>query len=147
MTHVEALELDRLPRHLIVLGGGYVGLELSQAFRRFGSDVTAIEHGAQLASREDPDVAAALKDLFVDEGIEVVLDATTRRVEGHSGDRVRVYVNDSRGDRAIEGTDLLVATGLKANTDGIGLDKTGVQLDERGYIKTNQQLETTAENI
>src|SRR5205807_1442687 len=120
MTHVEALELDRLPRHLIVLGGGYVGLELSQAFRRFGSNVTVIEHGAQLASREDPDVAAALKDLFVDEGIEVVLGATTCRVEGHSGDRVRVYVNDSRGDRAIEGTDLLVATGREANSDGIG---------------------------
>jgi pyruvate/2-oxoglutarate dehydrogenase complex dihydrolipoamide dehydrogenase (E3) component len=72
--------------------------------------VTVIEHGAQLASREDPDVAAALKDLFLAEGIEVVLDARTRRVEGHSGDRVRVYVNDARGNRAIEGTDLLVAT-------------------------------------
>jgi pyruvate/2-oxoglutarate dehydrogenase complex dihydrolipoamide dehydrogenase (E3) component len=147
MTHVEALELDRLPRHLIVLGGGYVGLELSQAFRRFGSDVTVIEHGSQLASREDPDVAAALKDLFVDEGIEVVLDATTRRVEGHSGNHVRVYVNEARGDRAIEGTDLLIATGRKANSDGIGLDITGVQLDERGYIKTNERLETTADNI
>ncbi|MGO9452981.1 MAG: dihydrolipoyl dehydrogenase family protein [Candidatus Binataceae bacterium] len=147
MTHVEALELDRLPRHLIVLGGGYVGLELSQAFRRFGSNVTVIEHRPQLASREDPDVAAALKDLFVDEGIEVVLDTKTRRVEGHSGDRIRVYVNDARGDRAIEGTDLLVATGREANTNGIGLDKTGVQLDERGYIKTNDRLETTAESI
>jgi pyruvate/2-oxoglutarate dehydrogenase complex dihydrolipoamide dehydrogenase (E3) component len=147
MTHVEALELDRLPRHLIVLGGGYVGLELSQAFRRFGADVTVIEHGAQLANREDPDVAAALKDLFVDEGIEVVMEATTRHVEGHSGDRVRVYFNHPRGDRVIEGTDLLVATGRKANSDGIGLDKTGVQLDERGYIKTNELLETTAENI
>lgn len=147
MTHVEALELDRMPRRLIVLGGGYVGLELSQAFRRFGSDVTVIEHGAQLANREDPDVAAALKDLFIDEGIEVVLGAKTRRVEGHSGDRVRVYINDPHGDRAIEGTDLLVATGRKANSDGIGLEETGVQLDERGYIKTNERLETTAENI
>jgi pyruvate/2-oxoglutarate dehydrogenase complex dihydrolipoamide dehydrogenase (E3) component len=147
MTHVEALELDRLPRHLIVLGGGYVGLELSQAFRRFGSNVTVIEHGPQLASREDPDVGAALKDLFVDEGIEVLLDSKVRRVEGHSSTRVRVYVNDRRGDRAIEGTDLLVATGRKANSEGIGLDKTGVQLDERGYIKTNERLETTAESI
>ena len=147
MTHVEALDLDRLPRHLMVLGGGYVGLELSQAFRRFGSDVTVIEHGLQLASREDPDIAASLKDLFVDEGIEVALDAKIRRVEGHSGDRVRVDVNDARGDRAIEGTDLLVATGRKANTDGIGLDKTGVELDARGYIKANDRLETTAENI
>ena len=147
MTHVEALELDRLPRHLIVVVCGYVGLELSQAFRRFGSNVTVIEHGPQLASREDPDVGAALKDLFVDEGIEVLLDSTVRRVEGHSGTRIRVYVNDPRGDRAIEGTDLLVATGRKANSDGIGLDKTGVQLDERGYIKTNDRLETTAESI
>jgi pyruvate/2-oxoglutarate dehydrogenase complex dihydrolipoamide dehydrogenase (E3) component len=147
MTHVEALELDRLPAHLIVLGGGYVGLELSQAFRRFGSDVTVIEHGPQLASREDPDVGAALKDLFVDEGIEVVLDAKTRRVEGHSANRVRVYVNDARGDYAVEGTDLLVAAGRQPNTDGIGLDKTGVELDERGYIKTNERLETTAENV
>jgi pyruvate/2-oxoglutarate dehydrogenase complex dihydrolipoamide dehydrogenase (E3) component len=147
ITHVEALELDRLPRHLIVLGGGYVGLELSQAFRRLGSDVTVIEHGPQPASREDPDVAAALKDLFVDEGIEVILDAKTRRVEGHSGARVRVYVNDGRGDRAIEGTDLLVATGREANTGGIGLDKTGVLLDEHGYVTTNERLETTAENI
>jgi pyruvate/2-oxoglutarate dehydrogenase complex dihydrolipoamide dehydrogenase (E3) component len=147
MTHVEALELDRLPRHLIVLGGGYVGLELSQAFRRFGSDVTVIERGAQLASREDPDVAAALKDLFLDEGIEVVLGAKARRIEGCSGDRVRVYVNEPRGDRAIEGSDLLVATGREANTSDIGLDKTGVELDAHGYIRVNDHLETTAENI
>jgi pyruvate/2-oxoglutarate dehydrogenase complex dihydrolipoamide dehydrogenase (E3) component len=147
MTHVEALELDRLPRHLIVLGGGYVGLELSQAFRRFGSNVTVIEHEPQLAGREDPDVAAALKDLFVDEGIEVLLNANTRRVEGHSANGVRVYINDARGDGAIEGTDILVATGRKPNTDGIGLDKTEVQLDARGYIITNDRLETTAENI
>ncbi len=147
MTHVEALELDRVPRHLLVLGGGYVGVELSQAFRRFGSNVTVIEHGPQLAAWEDHDVATALKDLFVDEGIEVRLDAKIRRVEGHSGNRVRVYLNDKRGDCAIDGTDLLVATGREANTEGIGLDKTGVQLDERGYIKTNERLETSAENV
>jgi pyruvate/2-oxoglutarate dehydrogenase complex dihydrolipoamide dehydrogenase (E3) component len=90
---------------------------------------------------------AALKDLFADEGIEVLLASKVRRVEGCSGDRVRVYVNDSRGDRAIEGTDLLVAIGRKANSDGIGLDQTGVQLDDHGYIKTNELPETTEENI
>jgi pyruvate/2-oxoglutarate dehydrogenase complex dihydrolipoamide dehydrogenase (E3) component len=84
MTLVEAAELDGLPRHLIVLGGGYVGLELSQAFRRFGSDVTVIEHGPQLASREGPDVGAALKDLLVDEGIEVLLDSPVRGTFRHS---------------------------------------------------------------
>jgi len=147
MTHVEALDLDRLPGRLIVLGGGYIGLELSQAFRRFGAKVTVVEHGPQLAGREDSDVASALKDLFVDEGIEVLLGATTRRVEGNSGNSVRVQVRDARGDRVIEGTDILVATGRKANTDGIGLDKTGVKLDDHGYIATNDRLETTAENI
>jgi pyruvate/2-oxoglutarate dehydrogenase complex dihydrolipoamide dehydrogenase (E3) component len=147
MTHVEALDLDRLPNHLIVLGGGYVGLELSQAFRRFGSQVTVIEEGPQLASREDPDIGAALKDLFVDEGIDVLLNTRARRAEGHSGDRVRIYVNDDRGERAIEGSDLLIATGRKANTDGIGLERAGVQLDAHGYIKVNERLETSAENV
>ena len=147
MTHVEALDLDRLPRQLIVFGGGFVGLELSQAFRRFGSEVTIIQHGPQLAGSEDPDVGAALRELFADEGIEVLLNATPRRVEGHSGDRVRVFVNDGSDDRAIEGTDFLVATGRKANTENIGLERAGVELDDRGYIKVNDRLETTAENI
>jgi pyruvate/2-oxoglutarate dehydrogenase complex dihydrolipoamide dehydrogenase (E3) component len=147
MTHVEALERDRLPEHLIVLGGGYVGLELSQAMRRFGSRVTVIETGPQLAGREDPDIGAALKDLFVDEGIEVLLETEVRQVEGRSGDRVRVHANDRHGRRTIEGTDLLVATGRKANTDGIGLELTGVQLDEHGYIRVNERLLTTSENI
>lgn len=147
MTHVEALDLDRLPEHLIVLGGGYVGLELSQAMRRFGSRVTLIEAGPQLASREDPDVAAALLDLFVEEGIEVLLGTETRQVEGRSGHRVRVHVNGNYGKRIIEGTDLLVATGRKANTDGLGLELTGVQLDEHGYIRVNERLQTTSDNI
>ncbi len=147
MTHVEALELERLPEHLIVLGGGYVGLELSQAIRRFGSHVTVVEAGPQLAGREDADVGAALLELFVDEGIEVLLGTEVRRVEGRTGDRVRINVKDKRGERTIEGTDLLVATGRKANSDGIGLEKTGVELDEHGYIRVNERLETTSANI
>jgi pyruvate/2-oxoglutarate dehydrogenase complex dihydrolipoamide dehydrogenase (E3) component len=147
MTHVELLDLDRLPEHLIVLGGGYVGLELSQAMRRFGAQVTVIEAGPQLASREDPDIGAALKDLFIAEGIEVLLETRITRIEGNSGDRVRVEVIDGRGKRTIEGSDLLVATGRKANTDGLGLELTGVQLDEHGFIKVNDRLRTTSENI
>jgi pyruvate/2-oxoglutarate dehydrogenase complex dihydrolipoamide dehydrogenase (E3) component len=147
MTHVEALDLDRLPEHLVVLGGGYVGLELSQAMRRLGSTVTLVQHGPQLADREDSDVAAALRNLFVEEGIEVLLDTEVRQIDGHSGDRVRVHVNDPHGKRTIEGTDLLVATGRKLNTDGIGLEQSGVQLNEHGYIKVNDRLETTCENI
>jgi pyruvate/2-oxoglutarate dehydrogenase complex dihydrolipoamide dehydrogenase (E3) component len=147
MTHVEALDLERLPEHLIVMGGGYVGLELSQAMRRLGSKVTVIEEGPKLASREDPDVSAALRDVFVEEGIEVLLGTRVRLIEGRSGNRVQVHANDGPGRRTIEGTDLLVATGRKANTDGIGLEKTGVQLNEHGYIKVNERLETTAEKI
>jgi pyruvate/2-oxoglutarate dehydrogenase complex dihydrolipoamide dehydrogenase (E3) component len=147
MTHIEVLDLDRLPKHLIVVGGGYIGLELSQAFRRFGSEVTVIEGGPQLAIHEDADIGAALKDLFIDEGIEVLLNTRARRAEGRSGDRVRMNVDDERGDRTIEGTDLLVAAGRIANTDGIGLERGGIQLDAHGYIKVNERLETTAENV
>src|ERR1700722_3094981 len=90
MTHIEVLDLDRLPRHLIVIGGGYIGLELAQAVRRFGSEVTVIERGAQLDEREDPDVGAALLDLFHDEGIEVLIGTHVSQVEGLSGKEVRV---------------------------------------------------------
>ncbi len=147
MTHVEALDLARLPEHLIVLGGGYVGLELSQAFRRFGSRVTVIERGPQIASREDPDVADALKALFDDEGIEVLLETRIRQVEGSSGQRIRVHIEDGQGRRVIDGTDILVATGRTPNTDGLGLEKAGIELDERSYIKVNEQLLTTSENV
>jgi len=147
MTHIELLDLDRLPRHLIVIGGGYIGLELAQAMRRFGSDVTVIEQGAQLADREDPDVGAALLDLFHDEGIEVLLGTHVTRVEGQSGKEVRVRAKDGPGERTIEGTDLLVATGRTPNTAGIGLDQAGVELNEHGYIKVNDRLETTAANV
>jgi pyruvate/2-oxoglutarate dehydrogenase complex dihydrolipoamide dehydrogenase (E3) component len=147
MTHIELLDLDRLPGHLIVIGGGYIGLELAQAMRRFGSDVTVIEQGAQLADREDPDVGAALLDLFHDEGIEVLLGTHVTRVEGQSGKEVRVRAKDGPGERTIEGTDLLVATGRTPNTKGIGLEQAGVELNEHGYIKVNDRLETTAANV
>jgi pyruvate/2-oxoglutarate dehydrogenase complex dihydrolipoamide dehydrogenase (E3) component len=147
MTHVEALDLARLPEHLIVLGGGYVGLELSQAFRRFGSRVTVIERDAQIASREDPDICNALKDLFVDEGIEVLPGTTVSQIEGISGQRIRVHIEDGQSRRVIDGTDILVATGRTPNTENLGLDETGVELDQRGYIKVNEHLLTTSANV
>jgi len=147
MTHIEVLDLDRLPHHLIVIGGGYIGLELAQAIRRFGSGVTVIEQSAQLAEREDPDIGAALLDLFHDEGIEVLLGTHVARVDGLSGKEVRVYVKDSAGERIIEGTDLLVSVGRAPNTKGIGLDQAGVELDQRGYIKVDDRLETTASGV
>ena len=147
MTHVEALDLERLPNHVIVLGAGYVGLELAQALRRFGSAVTVIERGRQVASSEDPDVGQAILENFANEGIEVLVETRACEVEGLSGQSVRVRTEDGRGERAIEGSDLLVATGRTPNTQGIGLETAGIELDERGYIKVNERLETTAPDV
>src|SRR5882757_887768 len=147
LTHVEALELDRLPAHLIVLGGGYVGLEMAQAFRRFGSRVTVIEQAPQLVSREDQDVADAVRAIFDDDGIDVVLEAAIDAIDGRSGDQVRVRLRTPAGEREIEGSDLLVAVGRTPNTHDIGLESAGVELDLRGYVKVNERLETTAPGI
>jgi pyruvate/2-oxoglutarate dehydrogenase complex dihydrolipoamide dehydrogenase (E3) component len=147
LTNIELLELDRLPAHLIVLGGGYVGLEFAQAYRRFGSRVTVVQHGPQLASGEDPDVADALGRLLGDEGIEVLLSAEALRVEGRSGESVRLRVRTPQGDRLLEGSDILVATGRTPNTAGIGLDVAGVRLDARGYVQVNDRLETSAPDV
>jgi pyruvate/2-oxoglutarate dehydrogenase complex dihydrolipoamide dehydrogenase (E3) component len=147
LTHIEALELDRLPTHLIALGGGYVGLELAQAYRRFGSRVTVVERGPQLVSREDPDVAEAIGQLFADEGIEVLLSTEVKKVEGRSGESVRLLLRTPQGERLIEGSDILAATGRTPNTAGIGLDTIGVRLDERGYIQVNDRLETSAPDV
>jgi pyruvate/2-oxoglutarate dehydrogenase complex dihydrolipoamide dehydrogenase (E3) component len=147
MTHVETLDLDRLPEHLIVIGGGYVGLELSQAFRRFGSRVTVVQESLQLADHEDPDVGAALLDLFHDEGIDVLLGSRVRQVEGRSGQRISVQVQNGKDQHVVAGTDILVATGRTPNTDALDLQKTGVQLDEHGYIRVNERLLTTCDNV
>ena len=147
LTHVEALELDYLPQHLIVLGGGYIGLELAQAMRRFGSRVTVIDRNNRLASREDEDVSAGLEQLCHDEGIGLALNAAVSLVEGTSGQSVRLHIHQGHSTSVIEGTDLLVATGRTPNTDGIGLDLAGIELTDRGYIKVNERLETTAADV
>ena len=147
LTHVEALDLDRLPDHLIVLGGGYVGLELAQAIRRFGARVTVIEKGAQLASREDADVGGALLDLFQTEGIDVLLKTRLLSVEGRSGQHIKVAVEDESGVRTLKGSDLLVATGRVPNTDGIGLEQCGIKLTPQGFVEVNERLQTTAPNV
>ncbi|HEX3762512.1 MAG TPA: FAD-dependent oxidoreductase [Kofleriaceae bacterium] len=147
LTHVEALELGRLPSHLIVLGAGYVGVELAQAFRRFGSRVTMVGRSAQLIPREDPEVAAALGTIFEHEGIEIVLGATPVAVEGRSGQRVRLRVRTAGGEQTIESSDLLVATGRTPNTRGIGLEEAGITLDARGFVKVDDRLQTTAPGV
>ncbi|WP_274649558.1 mercuric reductase [Paenibacillus humicola] len=147
LTHIEALELDYLPEHLIVLGGGYIGLEMAQAYRRFGSRVTIIEPGAQLMSREDPDAAAEIHRILSGEGIQILLGAKPVHVQGKSGEKVSVTVSTDSGERTIEGTDLLVAAGRVPNTAGIGLEQAGIDLNERGFIRVNERLETTAPDV
>jgi len=147
LTHVEALELDELPKHLIVIGGGYVGLELSQAMRRFGSDVTVIDRNDRLAHYEDDDVTEGLRALFEDEGIEVVLNARIQRISGKSGDHVQVVFGDRGREKTTEGSHLLVASGRAPNTERIGLELAGVELTRDGYVKVNERLETTAPGV
>jgi pyruvate/2-oxoglutarate dehydrogenase complex dihydrolipoamide dehydrogenase (E3) component len=147
LTNIEALELDRLPEHMVVIGGGYVGLELAQAYRRFGSRVTIIETGSQLAGREDPDVAAALLEMLRDEGIAVHLGAMVLGVQGRSGKNVSLQLQTPSGDQTIEGSDILVAAGRTPNTAGIGLELAGVTLDTRGYVAVNDRLETSAPDV
>ena len=147
LTNIEALELDYVPRHLIVLGGGYVGLELAQAFRRFGSRVTLIEQGPHIAGREDEDVAEEMRRILSNEGIEILVAAEPQRVSGRSGEEVSMTMRTSSGERTIEGSDILAAAGRIPNTAGIGLDLAGVELDNRGYIKVNERLETTASGV
>ena len=147
VTSIEALEFDHVPPHLLVLGGGYVGLEFSQAYRRFGSRVTIIQHGPQLLSQEDPDISSEVQRILSAEGIECLVGAQTLRVHGRSGKDVTVLVRTAAGEQRIEGSDILVAVGRTPNTIGIGLEQVGVELDARGYVRVNDRLETTAPGV
>jgi pyruvate/2-oxoglutarate dehydrogenase complex dihydrolipoamide dehydrogenase (E3) component len=147
LTNIEALELDRVPAHLLVLGGGYVALELAQAFSRFGSRVTIIERQQMIASREDLDIGTEILRFLTEEGIDIVTSAEALRVDGRSGQEIRLHLRTASGTRDITASDILVATGRKPNTTGIGLEIADVALDTRGYIKVGDRLETSAPGI
>jgi pyruvate/2-oxoglutarate dehydrogenase complex dihydrolipoamide dehydrogenase (E3) component len=147
LTHIEALELDKVPEHLFVVGGGYIGLELSQAMRRFGSKVTIIDRNDRLMHREDDDVTEALQKLFENEGIDIVLNATLKRISGKSGQSVKMVIEQRGVEKTLEGSHLLVAAGRSPNAGGIGLELAGVELTDRGYIKVNERLQTTAPGV
>ena len=147
LTHIEALELDYVPSHLVVLGGGYTGLEMAQAYRRFGSQVTVVEPAAQILSREDADAAAAVQGVLSEEGVTFLCSTQVLGVQGRSGKAVTLTMRSADSELAIEASDIQVAAGRIPNTAGIGLEKAGVEVDDRGYIRVNEQLQATAPDV
>jgi len=140
------MELKELPEHLIILGGGYIGLEFGQMFRRFGSKVTIVHNQAQIVPREDPEIAAELQKILAGEGIEFHLNAHATRVD-HARDSVKVSVASASGLITISGSHLLAAVGRRPNTEDLGLDKAGVETDKFGFIRVNSRLETNVPGI
>jgi len=145
LNSTTVMELDEVPRHLMVLGGGYVGLEFAQIFRRFGSEVTVVQRGPQLLAREDKDVADAVADVLRDDGIEVLLE--TEALHAEQDGEITLTVRTPDGERTLSGSHLLVAAGRPPNTDLLNLEAAGVETDERGFVKVNDRLETNVEGI
>jgi pyruvate/2-oxoglutarate dehydrogenase complex dihydrolipoamide dehydrogenase (E3) component len=144
------MELEDVPEHLLVLGGGYVGLEFGQMFRRFGSRVTIIQRGKQLLPREDPDVAEAVTQILCEDGVEVLLQTQTGRAQQSNGEiqlTIRSTWDGTDRERLLSGSHLLVAAGRVSNADRLNLAAAGVETDERGYIKVNARLETNVPGI
>jgi pyruvate/2-oxoglutarate dehydrogenase complex dihydrolipoamide dehydrogenase (E3) component len=140
------MELDRVPEHLVVLGGGYIGLEFSQMFRRFGSKVTIIQSGPQLLTEEDPDVAAEVLKILREDGIDVLLNAHTERVAQSNG-VLRLQMAAGGPASTVEGSDLLLAAGRVPNTKALNPSAAGIALDEKGFVKANDRLETSAPGV
>jgi pyruvate/2-oxoglutarate dehydrogenase complex dihydrolipoamide dehydrogenase (E3) component len=146
LTNATLMQANALPEHLLVLGGGYVGLEFGQMFRRFGSSVTVVHNGPQLLPREDADVVAELQKALESEGVRFVLNAETKRAERKNG-QVTLTVATKSGAETLAGAELLVATGRRPNSDELDLDKAGVKTDAKGFIKVNCRLETGVPGI
>lgn len=141
------MELDIVPDHLLILGGGYIGVEFGQMFRRFGSQVTIVQRGGQLLAREDPDVAEEVANILREDGVEVLLGAEGRHVEKGEAGSVRLTVASGEGESTLEGSHLLVAAGRRPQTADLNLESVGVQTDEKGFIVVNDRLETGVERI
>jgi len=141
------MDLDRVPKHLLVLGGGYIGLEFGQMFRRFGSAVTVVQRGGQLLAREDPDVAEAVAAILQEDGIEIVLEAEAIRVGKAADNSLRLTVKTPSGERVLTGSHLLVAPGRVPNVESLNLAAAGVATDSKGFIRVNEFLETNVPGI
>jgi pyruvate/2-oxoglutarate dehydrogenase complex dihydrolipoamide dehydrogenase (E3) component len=141
------MELDAVPKHLLIMGGGYIAIEFGQMFRRYGSQVTIIERGEQLLAREDSDVAEEVYKILQEDGIDVRLKATATRVETSERGQIQLTVGRDGGEATVKGSHLLIATGRQPNVDHLNLGAAGVELDEKGYVKVNHRLETNVPGI
>ncbi len=146
LTNSSLMEVGFLPKHLVILGGGYIALEFGQMFRRFGSRVTIVQRSGRILSREDDDIAVAITGILKNEGIDVCIDTGDYRVESRDG-AVLMRMQCEGKPRDLVGSHLLVATGRRPNTDDLGLDQAGIETDKRGYIQTDDQLRTSAEGV
>ncbi len=146
LTNATIMELSGLPEHLLVLGGGYIGLEFGQMFRRFGSRVTVVHHSGQILPREDAEVAGELQKILETEGIRFELNARTTRIQKSDG-QIALTIERPNSSFTLSGSHLLVATGRTPNSDGLGLEKAGVETDSKGFIKVNSRLETSIPGI
>ena len=147
LTTTQLLDLKELPEHLLILGGGYIGLEFSQMFRRFGSRVTIIESGPQVLEREDDDVCQGLQAALGQEGVEFVLNARTHSVSRSPSGAITLSAHTRDGERRLRGSHLLVATGRRPNSDKLGLDLAGIKTDEKGYVLVNNNLQTNVRGV
>ena len=147
LTNVSVLELDTLPTHLVVVGGSYIALEFAQMYRRFGAQVTVVERGPRLASREDDDVSATIKEILEAEGIDIILGADDVRISKRDNDCGGFELTPRAGAAPVHGSHLLLAVGRRPNTDDLGLEAAGVQTDSRGYIVVDDQLKTNVDHI
>ena len=147
LDSTKIMELDEVPEHLLVLGGGYVGIEFAQMFRRFGSEVTVVQRGPQLLSREDADVAKAVAEILHGDGVEVLLDTEAQGVRQDESGGIRLTVNEAAGERTLSGSHLLVAAGRPPNTDLLNLEAAGIETDERGFVEVNERLETNVPGV
>ncbi len=145
LTSTSVMELDAVPEHLLVLGGGYIGLEFAHMYRRFGAEVTVVQRNSQLLPREDRDVADTVADILRDDGVTVLLSSEAQRVSDEGG--VSLTVEGEEGEQFLRGSHLLVATGRKSNSDTLNLEATGVKVDKRGNIEVNGSLETNVPGI
>lgn len=141
------MELDRVPEHLMIIGGGYVGMEFARMFRRFGSEVTVVHRGSHVLSQEDEDLAQAIQEIFARDGIRIILQADTHSASQDQDGNIHLQLTCLKGEEAISGTHLLLAAGRTPNTDMLNLAAAGVEMDDRGYIVVDDHLRTTAPDI